>query len=30
MNADVTGLHQELLVPADVFLLALQNDENLL
>ncbi len=30
MNADIAGLHQELLVTADVFLLTLQHDENLL
>lgn len=30
MNVEIPGLHQELLVSTNVFLLALQNDENLL
>jgi hypothetical protein len=30
VSADIAGLHQELLIPANVFLLALQHDENLL
>ena len=30
VNADVTGLHEELLVPADVFFLTFQKDLNLL
>ena len=30
MNADITGLHQELLVSTNVLLFPLQNNENLL